>query len=85
MQVDIENRVKKVMAEIFALPVDQVGPQLSVKTSSLWDSAHHINLVLALEHEFGTRLPDEVVVKMSDFEAVLQSINQSINQSGRLK
>jgi len=84
MHVDIEKRVKKVMADIFSLPVDQIGPEFSVKTSDLWDSAHHINLIIALEQEFKVKLPDDAVVIMFDYQAVLNTVNGVVSNGASL-
>lgn len=75
MMNNAEGRVKKVMAAVFDLSPDEIGPGLAMGQSSPWDSLHHINLIVALEQEFGTRFSDGEVVTMVDYPAVLQALS----------
>ena len=39
--------------------IGSIGPDSSRDTIESWDSLRHLNLILALEEEFGVTLPDE--------------------------
>jgi acyl carrier protein len=49
---DIQAVIKRVMADVLDLSVNAINDDTSVETSPKWDSANHIQLVLALEEEF---------------------------------
>lgn len=48
-----EKKLKQVMATIFNVAADSIDSDSSMDTIATWDSLHHMNLVLALEEEFG--------------------------------
>ena len=52
----LEDRVRKIVEAVFDLPVDRVTTQTSQATISQWDSMNMINLMMALESEFGITL-----------------------------
>lgn len=50
-----------VFSEIFGLPPDHFGDETAPATVAGWDSARHVELVVALEERFGCMFePDEV-------------------------
>jgi acyl carrier protein len=55
------SRVQRIMADVFSVPVERVTLESSSETIESWDSLQHLNLMLALEQEFGLELlPDEI-------------------------
>ena len=67
MSADIEQRVRQILAEILRLEPAEVGNDASLGTTSGWDSANHINLVLSLEEEFSITLDVAEIEKMTSF------------------
>jgi len=51
----IAERTRTVIAGIFKLSAEAVPPDASADTLENWDSLGHLNLVLALEQEFGVQ------------------------------
>ena len=71
---DIEARVKKIVAE-------QLGVnEAEVKTSSSFvddlgaDSLDNVALVMALEEEFGTEIPDEEAEKITTVQQAIDFV-----------
>jgi acyl carrier protein len=71
---DIEARVKKIVAE-------QLGVnEAEVKTSSSFvddlgaDSLDNVELVMALEDEFGTEIPDEEAEKITTVQQAIDFV-----------
>ncbi len=52
----IKERIKNVMSIIFELPVGDIDDDASPDSIATWDSLRHLNLILALEEEFGVSL-----------------------------
>ena len=71
---DIEARVKKIVAE--QLGVDEA----EVKTASSFvddlgaDSLDNVELVMALEDEFGTEIPDEEAEKITTVQQAIDFV-----------
>jgi acyl carrier protein len=56
---EIETRASAILAEVFGLDPDEIGPGTSKETVENWDSLGHLTLVMALEDEFDIQLDDE--------------------------
>lgn len=72
MPNDIEQRLEKVFRE--TLRIESVPATLSQKTCAEWDSVNHLNLILALEAEFGVTFEPEEIAAMQDFESVFATL-----------
>jgi acyl carrier protein len=59
-----ELRVRRMVADVLNVPLAQVMRATSPETVDTWDSVQHLNLVLALESEFGVSVPPEDIEKL---------------------
>lgn len=64
------EKLKGVMARIFSVGSAEIGEDASPDTIENWDSLRHMNLVLALEEEFGVEFSDEQVVEIMSFRLI---------------
>ncbi len=55
----MRERIQRVIAETFGLAPEQVGEEATMATVPGWDSLGHLELMLALEMEFGVRIAME--------------------------
>jgi len=69
-----EDRIKVVMASVFAVDVEVINRQTTPHTISSWDSLRHMSLVVALEQEFGIKLEYEEIEAMVSFPIVSSTI-----------
>lgn len=67
----MEAKLKAVMGKVFGVDPATLTPESGPHTLPKWDSAAHIELVLALEKEFGVQLTEDEVVELVSFEAIL--------------
>ncbi len=58
------QRIHRVVAQVFGVPLESVRDESSPDTIPAWDSLTHINLILALEAEFGVSLTPEDTMEM---------------------
>lgn len=64
--MSVQNRVFDIVSQVFDVPREQVSPATSQDTCETWDSANVINLMIALESEFGVSfLPEEGATLLS--------------------
>lgn len=67
-------RIIEVVAKVFALPSETVARGISPESVATWDSERHVQLVVALEDEFGCMFePDEVgeLISLESIEEVV--------------
>lgn len=74
MNADLERRVRQVMADILQLDAARIDESTSMDSVEHWDSANHINLVLALEEEFGIAFNVAEIEAMTSFADVLSGV-----------
>lgn len=72
----MKERAYKVIANVMNVPADSVGDDSSPDTIEQWDSIKHMNLVLALEQEFGVQFDDEQVTDMLNAELVYETLKE---------
>ena len=73
-----EDRLKAVMSAVLKVPAAQIGPDSSADTIATWDSLHHMNLVLAVEQEFGVAIPDEEAADVTSYRLLKLVIEEQL-------
>ena len=74
----MNERIKQVMAAILEIEISSIEDDSSIETLEAWDSVSHMNLVLAMEQEFGTEFSDDQmmeVLSVSKFNEVLSGLS----------
>jgi acyl carrier protein len=70
----VEDRVKAIMADIFMIDAAQIGEGASMQTIEQWDSLAQIDLIAALEEEFGVTFEVEEFQTMTTFADVVETL-----------
>lgn len=53
------EKVQQIAADVFQVPPKDISANSSPKTIASWDSIQQLNLILALEQEFGIQFQPE--------------------------
>ena len=72
---NIEERVKKIIAEQLGVKVEEVTQEASFVEDLGADSLDTVELVMALEEEFETEIPDEEAEKITTVQLAIDYIN----------
>ena len=73
----MENfKIKIVMSAVFEVPLESITYDASPDNIENWDSLRHLNLILALEEEFGVSIPDEEVGNLVNYKLIELIINE---------
>jgi acyl carrier protein len=72
----IEDRVKEIICEQLGVSADEVTPQASFIEDLGADSLDLVELVMALEEEYGMEISDEDAEKIRTVQDVLDYINK---------
>ena len=74
----IEERVKKIVCEQLVVKGDEVKPSASFVEDLGADSLDTVELVMALEEEFETEIPDEEAEKITTVQLAIDYINEHL-------
>ncbi len=77
---NIEERVKKVVADQLGVKESQVIPSASFVDDLGADSLDTVELVMALEEEFDTEISDEKAESLLTVENTIQYIKENISE-----
>jgi len=75
----IEERVKKIVAEQLGVKEDEVKTEASFVEDLGADSLDTVELVMALEEEFETEIPDEEAEKITTVQLAINYINENLS------
>ncbi len=78
MNAAVLTRVKRIVADIFSLPVERVTLESSSETIESWDSLKHLNLMLALEQEFGLELLPEEAERLVSVQDIAVLVSEKL-------
>jgi acyl carrier protein len=71
-----KKRIFEIMSAIFEVPLEEINENSSTDTIESWDSLNHLNMILALEEEFGISIPDEEVGNLVNFSLIQLIVNE---------
>lgn len=68
----MEERLKILVADILDVDPESIDGSTTRDNTESWDSLNHINLVTALEQQFGVSFEVSEIESMSSFDDILQ-------------
>ena len=75
---NIEDRVRKIVAEQLGVKEEEVKAEASFVDDLGADSLDTVELVMALEEEFETEIPDEEAEKITTVQLAIDYINNNL-------
>ncbi len=78
MTDQIADKVRGLASELFDVPAAQITLESSPATLEGWDSVQHLNLILALQEEFGLNFEPEDMEKMQSIGQVIAVVDAKL-------
>lgn len=76
-----QEKLKNVIATVLNVDIGRIDENASSDTLESWDSLRHMNLVLAIEEEFGVSIPDEEAADVTSYR-LLVVVLEELLQAG---
>ena len=71
-----DERIKHIVANVLGIDEDQVVPEATFQDDLGADSLDVVEVIIALEQEFGIDIPDERAEKIVSVQNAIDSINE---------
>jgi acyl carrier protein len=81
MNDNTAERVRVLVAGVLQLPAEQINESSAAENFEAWDSVNHLNIMLALEQEFGVQLSPEQADKMTNIAAIVDELGLALRRS----
>jgi acyl carrier protein len=72
------DRVRQTFADVFEVPVEEITMDSSPDTVESWDSINHLNLVMALEQEFGVEFDPEDIEQLLSVPLTIEMLEKKL-------
>ena len=79
--MNLNDRIKKVMSFILSVDLSVINDGFSKDVTNRWDSLRHMNLILALEEEFGIVIPDEEAAHLTSYKLIQLVVSELISKN----
>jgi len=80
MTSTVFERIRGIAADVLNLPAAEVTSESSPESIHAWDSVNHLNLILALEQEFGLVFEPEEYEEMSNVDRIVTIVQGKLSQ-----
>jgi len=80
MNNNIEEKVKEIIAEQLGVKKEEIRPESSFVDDLGADSLDTVEIVMALEEEFGIEIPDEDAEKITTVGEAIQYIEDKVKE-----
>lgn len=70
------------MAAVLGVGLESITDETSMDNVQGWDSIKHMNLVLALEEEFGISIPDEDAANITSYRLIRLVLAEQLEGRG---
>lgn len=78
MLQSLPDAVRRIMADIFDVDAGAINDSAEMGALEGWDSGNHINLVFALEEEFGVAFEVLDIEGMTSFGEVVSALERKL-------
>ncbi|MDH5751525.1 MAG: acyl carrier protein [Deltaproteobacteria bacterium] len=75
--MDVASKIKQIIAEQLGVDEPEIKPESHFVDDLGADSLDQVELVMALEEEFGIEIPDEEAEKITTVEAAINYVNEN--------
>jgi len=78
--MNTDERIKEVMSTVFDMKPGDIDDNASPDSIENWDSLHYMNLVIALEEEFGVTFSEDDISNMLNFKLIKLTLLEYANK-----
>lgn len=73
-----DDKLKQVMATVLRVPAGEIDDDTSTDTIAAWSSLAHLDLIIAVEEEFGVVIPDDEVGDLTSYRLLRLTVDEQV-------
>lgn len=78
--MDLGDKLREIFTNLFLINPEIIHDKLSQEEVGNWDSLQHLNLILAIEEDFGISISPEESTEMLNFGLIVMLIKEKLQQ-----
>jgi acyl carrier protein len=75
----MDNRINKLLTELFRVQSGEITDNLSMKDTDIWDSLKHMELIVSIEQEFKIELTFDEIVGMQNVGEIKRIVYEKVS------
>jgi acyl carrier protein len=68
--------LRELLADIFEITPEQITPELNMTAVENWDSFRHLQVILAIEGEYGVQFDPQRIPELSSVNLLLEELQK---------
>jgi acyl carrier protein len=72
----MRDSLRGVLSEVFETPMEEIADDASIESLPAWDSLRQLELMLALELEFGVRIPADAMLELQSVALIEEFLDE---------
>lgn len=70
----MEEKVNDILIDVLKVPKEKIAEDLTMDDVDNWDSLTHMNLIVAIEDEFGIEMSGDDIAEMISFSSIKKTV-----------
>ena len=76
--MNIEEKVKEIIAKILEVKAEDINEDTAIGDIPEWDSLSHIQIISAIEKEFGFNFTPDVMMDLEDVSDIVAAVEERV-------
>ena len=76
--MNIEEKVKEIIAKVLEVKAEDINEDTAIGDIPEWDSLSHIQIISAIEKEFGFNFTPDVMMDLEDVSDIVAAVEERV-------
>ncbi len=76
----IETKVKEIIAKVLNVPAGTLSEETAIGDIPAWDSLRHIQIIVAIEKEFGFKFTTDAMTDIEDVSDLVSAVEARVGR-----
>ena len=72
----MEKKILEMVSDVLNIEISNVSMETSIENTGVWDSLKQMQIVIAIEEEFGVKISDDDLIEANSVQKLITTINK---------